>query len=247
MSRWVSLNHARANASANSFGCSVEAPGDLLVGRIHPQREVRDQHGWRVTLRRVEGIRNRGGSAFRLELIGAGRALAPAPIHGRTGFRRSWLLHFVGVVHQVTSGPPVIVSFPMPVPKLLLQPKPCSSMGAAAGSGPTSARIAGAVGLAEAVSAGDERNRLLVVHRHALEGLANVDGGGNRIRLEVRPIRIDVDEAHMHGSQRILEIADAAVALVAFEDQGTRPSPCPSRRSRQAPTHRGARRRSRMS
>src|SRR4029077_20774991 len=76
--------------------------------------------------------------------------------------------------------------------------------------------IAGAVSLAEAVSAGDERNRLLVVHRHALEGLANVDGGGNRIRLEVRPIRIHVDEAHIHGSQRILEIADAAVALVAM-------------------------------
>src|SRR4029453_13110685 len=75
--------------------------------------------------------------------------------------------------------------------------------------------VAGAVGLTEAVSAGDERNRLLVVHRHALEGLANVDGGGNRIRLEVRPIGIHVDEAHMHGSQRILEIADAAVALVA--------------------------------
>src|SRR6202022_3213454 len=75
--------------------------------------------------------------------------------------------------------------------------------------------IAGAVSLAEAVSAGDERNRLLVVHRHALEGLANIDGGGNRIRLEVRPVRIHVDEAHMHGSQRILEIADAAVALVA--------------------------------
>ena len=76
------------------------------------------------------------------------------------------------------------------------------------------ARRRRAVGLAEAVSAGDERNRLLVIHRHALEGLADVDGSGNRIR-RVRPVRIHVDEAHMHGSQRILEIADAAVALVA--------------------------------
>ena len=77
-------------------------------------------------------------------------------------------------------------------------------------------RIASAVGLAEGMAAGDQRDRLLVVHRHALEGLANVDGGGNRIRLEVRSIRIHVDEAHIHGSQRILEIADAAVALVAM-------------------------------
>ena len=88
-------------------------------------------------------------------------------------------------------------------------------MGARFRLGTDQRAIAGAVGLAEAVSAGDERNRLLVVHRHALEGLADVDGGGNRIRLEVRPVRIHVDEAHMHGSQRILEIADAAVALVA--------------------------------
>src|SRR6266853_1916710 len=43
-----------------------------------------------------------------------------------------------------------------------------------------------------------------------------LDQRGFRIRLEVRPIRIHVDEAHIHGSQRILEIADARVALVAF-------------------------------
>src|SRR5271170_6625677 len=53
----------------------VEAPGDLPVDRIEPHREIRDQHGWRVTFRRVEGIRNRGGVAFRLKLISTGRAL----------------------------------------------------------------------------------------------------------------------------------------------------------------------------
>ena len=37
-------------------------------------------------------------------------------------------------------------------------------------------RIAGAVAFAEGVSAGDECNRLLVVHGHASEGLANVLG-----------------------------------------------------------------------
>src|SRR2546425_12499269 len=54
-------------------------------------------------------------------------------------FSKKWLLHFVGVCDQVTSGPPVIASLPLPVPNLLFQPRPCSSMGAAAGSGPTSA------------------------------------------------------------------------------------------------------------
>ena len=37
---------------------------------------------------------------------------------------KKWLLHLVGVWDQVTSGPPVMVSAPMPVPCLLFQPRP---------------------------------------------------------------------------------------------------------------------------
>src|SRR5271169_454161 len=51
---------------------------------------------------------------------------------------KKWLLHFVGVCVQVTSGPPVIASRPLPAPNLLFQPRPWSSMLAASGSGPTS-------------------------------------------------------------------------------------------------------------
>src|SRR5580765_5918912 len=54
-------------------------------------------------------------------------------------FSKKLLLHFVGVVLQVTSGPPVIESLPLPVPNLFFQPRPCSSISAASGSGPTSA------------------------------------------------------------------------------------------------------------
>ena len=43
----------------------------------------------------------------------------------------------MGVRVQVTSRPLVIVSAPLLVPKLLLQPSPCSSMLPASGSGPT--------------------------------------------------------------------------------------------------------------
>src|ERR1700679_849642 len=39
-----------------------------------------------------------------------------------------------------------------------------------------------AMGLAERVPAGDERHRLLVVHRHAAERLANVQGRRGRLR-----------------------------------------------------------------
>src|SRR6266567_110503 len=52
-------------------------------------------------------------------------------------FSKKLLLHFVGVVVHVTSRPLVIVSPPLPVPNVLRQPKPCSSMPAASGSGPT--------------------------------------------------------------------------------------------------------------
>src|SRR5262249_13999839 len=53
-------------------------------------------------------------------------------------FSKKWLLHFVGVWVQVTSSPLVIASVPLPVRKLLFQPRPCCSMLVASGAGPTS-------------------------------------------------------------------------------------------------------------
>ena len=79
---------------------------------------------------------------------------------------------------------------------------------------PHQRRIAGAVGLAEGVTAGDQRDRLLVVHRHARESLADVAGRSERIRLAVRAFRVDVDQAHLHGAEVTREFAVAAVALV---------------------------------
>jgi hypothetical protein len=74
--------------------------------------------------------------------------------------------------------------------------------------------VAGAVGLAERVAAGDQRHGLLVVHRHAEESLADVARGGDGVRLAVRPFRVDVDEAHLHRAERVGEIAVAAIAVV---------------------------------
>src|SRR5690349_20256451 len=48
---------------------------------------------------------------------------------------KKWLLHLVGVCDQVTSGPPVMVSAPKPVPCLLFQPRPWSSIWEPSGSG----------------------------------------------------------------------------------------------------------------
>src|SRR5215475_14898168 len=51
---------------------------------------------------------------------------------------KKWLLHFVGVCDQVTSGPPVMASAPKPVPCLLFQPRPCSSRAPLSGAAPIS-------------------------------------------------------------------------------------------------------------
>src|SRR5208283_1858520 len=75
-------------------------------------------------------------------------------------------------------------------------------------------RIGRAVGFAERVTAGNERNRLLVIHRHAGERLSDIPCGSDWIWLSIRPFRIHIDQAHLHGSERILKIAVAPVALV---------------------------------
>src|SRR5208283_2746762 len=75
-------------------------------------------------------------------------------------------------------------------------------------------RGAGAVGFAEGVTTGDERNRLFVVHGHASESLADIPGRRDRIRVAVRAFRIDVDQPHLHGSERIFEVPVAGVAVV---------------------------------
>ena len=81
MSRWVSLNHARANASASWSGILEESPRDLLVGGVDSQGDVGGQHGRRDALRRVVGVGDgaRAGTVLRLPLVGAGRALRQLP------------------------------------------------------------------------------------------------------------------------------------------------------------------------
>src|SRR5690606_17212174 len=76
-------------------------------------------------------------------------------------------------------------------------------------------RIAGAMRLAERRTAGDQRHGLFVAHRHAEERLADVARRGERIGIAAGAFRVDVDEAHLHGTERIRALALAAVAFVA--------------------------------
>ncbi len=193
-----------------------EAPGDRLVDRVQAQREVRRQHHRGVPDRGVVRVGHgvRSGPVLRLPLLRAGGALGQLPLvaeqrleeavvpRGRGGCPRT--LEPAGdrvLALAAAEGAP-------PAEALLLE-------GSALGLGADVLGRGGTVRLAERVATGDERDRLLVVHRHPAEGLPDVPGGGERIRVAVGPLRVHVDQAHLHGAERAGELPVAAVALVS--------------------------------
>src|SRR5260221_1020880 len=136
-----------------------------------------------MTVRRVESIRNRGGSALRPELIGPSRALlqlpfifeqvlekAVAPLR-----RRRAPGDFRAAGDRVFSFPCAIAALPAEAHLL---------NGRSFRFGTHQRATAGAVSLAEPVSAGDQRNGLLAAPPHSLAGLSNVDVGGHPISPE---------------------------------------------------------------
>ena len=79
------------------------------------------------------------------------------------------------------------------------------------GLGPVELRLGRAVHLAEGVATDDQRDGLLVVHRHAAERLADVLGRLLRVRDPVGALGVDVDQAHLDGGQRVVEQAVAVL------------------------------------
>jgi hypothetical protein len=70
------------------------------------------------------------------------------------------------------------------------------------------------MGLAEGVSTGNQRDGFFVIHRHARERLADIPGRRDRVRVAVRTLRVDVNQPHLNGAERIFEIPFARVPLV---------------------------------
>ena len=106
----------------------------------------------------------------------------------------------------------------VPLATLVLPAEPLVLDPGGGGLGPEAAggRVR-AVRLAEGVTAGDERDGLLIVHRHAAERFADVLRGSQRIGIAVGPLGVHVDQAHLHRRQRLLQLPVAAVALVGEE------------------------------
>ncbi len=156
--------------------------------------------------------RARTGAVLRLPLMGTGRALrqlpfvaeevfeeAVAPLRGRGGPG-----DFQAAGDRVA--PLAGAEAVLPAEPLLLQARRFR-LGRDVGRG------ACAVRLAEGVAAGDQGDGLLVVHRHATEGVADIVGGRDRIRVAVRSFGVDVDQAHLHGGQRVFQLAAVDVPI----------------------------------
>ena len=135
-----------------------------------------------------------------------------------------------------------MASAPMPVPCLLFQPRPWSSSAPPSGSAPTSDGSPAPWVLPKvwppAISATVSSS--FIAMRAKVSRMSR--GGRERIGIAVRAFRIDVDQAHLHGAERLGELALAAVALVAEPGAFRAPVTAPP-----APRRRRGRRRSRRS
>src|SRR5215471_17592000 len=193
----------------------VEATRDLFVSRVEAQGEVCGQHGWRMTLGWIVRVRHfaRACAIPRCPLVSAGRTLGELPFVAEQIFKEvvtpfGWRLgpnDFEAAADGVATL--AGAEFALPAEPLLLN-HGCFWLRA------NECGLAGAVGFAKGVPAGNQRDRFFVVHGHAAECFANIPSRGDRIRLAVWPFRIHVDQTHLHGSEWILKITLAAVAFV---------------------------------
>src|SRR5215470_13540689 len=145
-----------------------------------------------MPLRFVKGVRDRGLSTFRLPLLRTGRALRQLPLVFEKILKKQvapfrWRLcpGDFGTAGDGIGSYSCAVSA-LPAKALVLD-------GAAFRLRTDERGITRAVGLAKTVAAGDQRDGLFIVHGHAEEGLADVFGRSDRVRIAVRAFRIDVD------------------------------------------------------
>ena len=199
----------------------VETPGDFLVGRVHAQRQVGRGHHRRMLLRRVMGIGDQvlGLAVNRRPLMGTGRALAQLPLvaqqHVEVAVVPGGRVGFPGPLDTAGGGVHTLAAAEFVAPAQALR---LNRRGLRLGA--DQARITGAVGLAEGMPAGHQGHGFFVVHGHTGEGFAHIAARGDRIGIAVRAFRVHVDQAHLHGGQRVFQLAIARVAAVGLVTGG---------------------------
>ncbi len=195
-----------------------EALRDLAELGVEAQRQVGGQHPGPVELALDVRVGNDVVGALGDPLLGAGRALLEFP------FVLEEVLEEVvapqrrrlGPGHLEAAGDGVLA-----VP-LAVVADPAQALGLerrGLGLGALVRLGRRAVGLAEGVAAGDQRDDLLVVHRHAVEGGADVLGRQQVVAAGVRAFRVHIDQAHVGGAERAAEFAPVADALLGVHAQ----------------------------
>ncbi len=193
----------------------VQEPArDRLVDRVEAQREIGGEHRGQPLLRVGGGTGHDGLGVLRDPLVGPRRTGGQLPLVAEENLEEpvAPLGGLVGPGDLDAAGDRV------------------GALAGAESALPTQADLfergrlglgadvlgwAGAVGLAERVPTGDQRDGLLVVHRHAPEGFADVARRGHRVGVAVRAFGVDVDQPHLHRGERVLQVVLAGVALVA--------------------------------
>ena len=80
----------------------------------------------------------------------------------------------------------------------------------------------GAMALAEGVTTGHECHGFLNGHAHACKRFTHISAGGDGIRFAARTLRIDVDQAHLHGCQRLVQVS-LCVSPIVVKPSGLAP------------------------
>ena len=201
------------------LGVVEKTARNLAIARIFAKREIGSEHDRSVALACIERIRNEvRGLAVRGNPLDRAR-------------RRPRLHPFVRIeVLQVLHGPARGRRRPRALEArgdgvgtaaLAAAVHPAKALLLDVGSGRfgpgTAIRRARSMRLAKGMAARNERYRFFVIHGHAAEGLADVARCGEGVGDTIRPLRIHVDQAHLHGRKRLIEITLAAVALVGKE------------------------------
>ena len=190
-----------------------ETTRNFFIRRIKAQREVGGQHGRHQALRRIMRMRNARLGTLGDPLVRTGRALAQLPFVFEEVLkviiaplrRRLRPCDFKPAGDSVATLAAAKAALPT---KALLFDRRCF------GIGPNMLGITRTVRLAKGVTTSNERDSLLIIHRHAREGLTNVTRRGEWIRIAVGAFGIDINQAHLHRGKRVFQFAIAGITLV---------------------------------
>ena len=206
------------------LGKGIEVVQELLahraIGRVDLQGDISGHHHQRIRLTRYMGV---GGPGCRLiggdPLQRTGRTLRLNPLVFKQIFevsvvplRRIWRpAAFDAVGHRVFTEARAFRVVPTEAHRL---------DGRDLGRRPNVFCRHHAVTLAEGVTAGDQSDCFLVIHRHTTERDADVARRPHRIAVSVRTLWVDVDQRLVGRSQRVLKVVigvavPAPPALVA--------------------------------